>query len=555
MLSLKGYRPRLRFTLLLLILGVGLVGITALWMLEARQNSLIRQTERLLTVQGIQLASNYRQIFDSDFPDTNERYGTALPESVPSEYEKSITRWELPVRFVFVNMKYDAILEFPSTPKTQRMPDPIAASIGEKMSPILSSIQDKLGSEVHLTDYAGVIISSTKYKTGLLITDRDEVRYALQGKHYTLIRKSSPDQISSAWGLSSFGEVPRVHSAVPILFGSQLIGTVLLSRHPPRFLDTLTKRPWTVFKYLIAIITLLMLFSLLTSWFITKPISLLVKELTRSRQEKVPVKRLPLPVTLELDQLSESITLLTEQLHENSRIIEKDAEIIRANSEIIKTNAEAVKTDALSLTHELESEIGGIRSRIRILRDSLPELSTPQKDSFSEILSDAHRVIKTGQKLLEIAKAETIENGENSISIIGHTLTEVENRFRDPPLMIQFDCDQSIKVVMEQHRLISVIANLIDNAYTHGGHSVKIRVATDDLLGNCVIDVENEGTSISDYDSQQIFDRFFTGDRDAGHTGLGLNLVQTQLRTHKGDITLLRDSKLVTFRVTLPLMS
>jgi signal transduction histidine kinase len=260
-------------------------------------------------------------------------------------------------------------------------------------------------------------------------------------------------------------------------------------------------------------------------------------------------------VTLELDQLSESITLLTEQLHENSRIIEKDAEIIRANSEIIKINAEAVKTDALSLTHELESEIGGIRSRIRILRDSLPELSTPQKDSFSEILSDAHRVIKTGQKLLEIAKAETIENGENSISIIGHTLTEVENRFRDPPLMIQFDCDQSIKVVMEQHRLISVIANLIDNAYTHGGHSVKIRVATDDLLGNCVIDVENEGTSISDYDSQQIFDRFFTGDRDAGHTGLGLNLVQTQLRTHKGDITLLRDSKLVTFRVTLPLMS
>ena len=132
MLSLKGYRPRLRFTLLLLILGVGLIGIIALWMLEARQNSLIRQTERLLTVQGIQLASNYRQIFDSDFPDTNERYGTALPESVPSEYEKSITRWEFPGRFIFVNMKYDTILEFPETPKTQRLPDPIAASIGEK---------------------------------------------------------------------------------------------------------------------------------------------------------------------------------------------------------------------------------------------------------------------------------------------------------------------------------------------------------------------------------------------------------------------------------------
>ena len=92
MLSLKGYRPRLRFTLLLLILGVGLVGITALWMLEARQNSLIRQTERLLTVQGIQLASNYRQIFDSDFPDTNERYGKALPDSAPSGYDTSPCR-------------------------------------------------------------------------------------------------------------------------------------------------------------------------------------------------------------------------------------------------------------------------------------------------------------------------------------------------------------------------------------------------------------------------------------------------------------------------------
>jgi len=84
---------------------------------------------------------------------------------------------------------------------------------------------------------------------------------------------------------------------------------------------------------------------------------------------------------------------------------------------------------------------------------------------------------------------------------------------------------------------------------------VTIRIATDDLVGNCVIDVENEGTNISEYDSQQIFDRFFTGDRDAGHTGLGLNLVQTQLRTHKGDIILLRDSEHVTFRVTLPLVS
>ena len=137
MLSLKGYRPRLRFTLLLLILGVGLVGISALWMLESYQNSLIRQTERILAVQGIQLASNYLQILNSDFPDTNERYGNALPDSVPSEYEKSITRWELPARSIFVNMKYDTILEFPETPKTQRVPDPIAASIGEKMSPIL----------------------------------------------------------------------------------------------------------------------------------------------------------------------------------------------------------------------------------------------------------------------------------------------------------------------------------------------------------------------------------------------------------------------------------
>ena len=258
---------------------------------------------------------------------------------------------------------------------------------------------------------------------------------------------------------------------------------------------------------------------------------------------------------MELDQLSESITLLTEQLHENSRILEKDAEIIRENAAIIKNNADTVKTDALSLTHELESEIGGIRSRIRILRDSLPELSTSQKDSFSEILSDAHRVIKTGGKLLEIAKAEAIENGENNIAILGHTLTEIGNRFRDPPLTIQFDCDQSIKVGIDKHRLISVIANLIENAYTHGGHSVKIRVATDDLLGNCVIDVENEGTSISENDAQHIFERFFTGDRDAGHTGLGLNLVQTQLRAHKGDIELLRDSKFVTFRVTLPLLS
>ena len=110
MVSLTGYRPRFKFTFLLLIISLVIVGFSSLWMLEAYQNSLIRQTERMLAIQGIQLASTYRQIFLSEFSETRNNYGIELPGDMPEEFEKSSTRWQLPVRAIFINIRERPIM-------------------------------------------------------------------------------------------------------------------------------------------------------------------------------------------------------------------------------------------------------------------------------------------------------------------------------------------------------------------------------------------------------------------------------------------------------------
>ena len=102
------------------------------------------------------------------------------------------------------------------------------------------------------------------------------------------------------------------------------------------------------------------------------------------------------------------------------------------------------------------------------------------------------------------------------------------------------------------------IINLIDNAVKYSTENKKIILRTGKENNNIFVEVEDNGTGISNEDQNKIFDKFYRITSGNVHntkgTGLGLTLVKHIVDAHKGKIKLTSElGKGSTFRLTFPL--
>ena len=95
-------------------------------------------------------------------------------------------------------------------------------------------------------------------------------------------------------------------------------------------------------------------------------------------------------------------------------------------------------------------------------------------------------------------------------------------------------------VVVDPHRLIQMLTNLIENAikFNREGGSVLINYCAN----TCdQIQVEDTGEGIPSHHLDRLFERFYRVDRarsrELGGTGLGLAIVKHLARAHGGEIT------------------
>lgn len=220
----------------------------------------------------------------------------------------------------------------------------------------------------------------------------------------------------------------------------------------------------------------------------------------------------------DLDRLAESFNKMAKALEERIR---RDARF------------------ASEVSHELRSPLTTLKASVGVLEARREELSPRSLTALDLLSRDLERFNRLVAELLEIsgydAGAASLDLSEVQVA----QFLDASARIAGPVPVHLPKYAENLIIRIDKRRLARAMANLLDNAHRYGGGPTAIVLESGS--GYLQIVVEDEGPGIPEAERIAIFDRFSRGAAggqrgDDGGTGLGLSLVQEDLRLHGGQV-------------------
>ncbi len=224
-----------------------------------------------------------------------------------------------------------------------------------------------------------------------------------------------------------------------------------------------------------------------------------------------------------------------------------------------KRNAEFVS----SVSHEMKTPLAGIRAYVELLVDGDAEDEATREEFLQVINSQADRLQRLVDNLLNLARIEAGVVQVNKQSRPLNELLDEAARVVQPAAeakRIQLVTDLSplyLGVLADRDMLLQAAINLLSNAvkYTPEGGRVTLRSRSADE--EVLFEIEDTGVGLNEEDSRRVFEKFYRVKKDqkmASGTGLGLPLAKHIVEdVHGGRLTV--KSQLgagSTFTVILP---
>ena len=221
----------------------------------------------------------------------------------------------------------------------------------------------------------------------------------------------------------------------------------------------------------------------------------------------------------------------------------KDAEF-KASQEELRANL------LRAISHDLRTPLTSISGNAGILLESGGKIDAARKQElYANIYDDAEWLIHLVENLLSVTRLQdnTIRlqmQPELLEEVFDEALLHID-RNKDKHQIETELSDDMLMADMDVRLIVQVIINLINNAikYTPEGSHIKLcahRVGKYVMI--CVID---DGPGIPDEAKPQIFDMFYTANKNSDRSrsmGLGLALCRSIVNAHGGDIRV-RDAK------------
>ncbi len=389
----------------------------------------------------------------------------------------------------------------------------------ERMSEMLAEAKTQTLAGIRIVDDAGVVVASSGDDVGADLSDDAEVRTALAGSKGLAIKQRDPVPWRSRSGSSALADPEqyqtrhadvRVFVAVPVRKGEDVLGAVVLSRTPREEWQTFWQMAPRLSGGGLAALLLAAGSSLFIGWRASRSLRLLARVSERLSAGQVDEAA--------LDDAKGSRILETARL----------AEAMGTMAALLRARMAYITEFAGNVSHEFKTPVSSLRGTIELLRDD-DGMPPEQRARFLDnALGDLDRLSNLVGGLLRLARAE--EGGERAPVDLDGVAQGVVRRHAGVALT-----GSAGTVLAAEEQLAAVLENLVANARRHGGPTVRVEAWR--RGGRAGFDVVDDGAGIDPRMLGQLFDRFFTTDRERGGTGLGLALVRTVCERHGGGVS------------------
>lgn len=237
---------------------------------------------------------------------------------------------------------------------------------------------------------------------------------------------------------------------------------------------------------------------------------------------------------------------------------------------ISKMNMQPIMQSWRKQQEFVENASHELRTPLAIIQNSLQQLFTKpdhtileESEPIAQALNETRRMNSLTEDLLTLARSDSNQlmlqkeaiDPKEFIQQLAQPFQEIAE-MNNKQFVLENFADQPM--LIDEKRIHQVLVILLDNAlkYTEAGE--KIILQSEISNDNWLIEVKNNGPSISDEDKKHIFERFYREDRsrskETGGYGLGLAIAKQIITQHKGKLTV-RDwePRGAVFQIKLPI--
>lgn len=203
-----------------------------------------------------------------------------------------------------------------------------------------------------------------------------------------------------------------------------------------------------------------------------------------------------------------------------------------------RTSEQAFLAD---ISHELRTPLTSIHGFAQAIAEG--EATGDGVPRAAEIIQrEARRLVRMVEGLLQVAKLEA------GVQRLAQEQIAVADLLRDAVAALDVQAREAgvsfivsvgaLPVVGDPDRLSQLFINVLDNAVKHSPRGATVRVSGEQLNGEILVRVRDQGVGLPPGTEQKLFARFWRGDNAAARAGagLGLAIAQAIAQAHGGSI-------------------
>lgn len=266
----------------------------------------------------------------------------------------------------------------------------------------------------------------------------------------------------------------------------------------------------------------------------------------------------------ELEVLGHNFNMMASSLGKSHEQLEK--KVSMATMDLEKANIELLKLDKLksdfltNMSHELRSPLTAARGGVTYLErtiqnpDAFQYLTIVEKNltRLTGLINNLFDFTK-----LEAGKIEWEFNWENITTLVEEVIEIMSPIAMEKNISVEFVNPGNIYALIDLERMEQVLVNILDNAIKFSPDNSIIQIGLEKTKGRVEIFIKDQGPGIDEELFENIFEKFYTGQKNQHNkgSGMGLAISKVIVNAHEGAIKVKsRQGSGASFYILLPFM-